>query len=123
MTASQKQKSRENFGLDSRCYTCFYACKKDLICNVINFAGTLHSHLESNGIEYLQFSFRWMNNLLTRELPLRCLIRLWDTYLSELDTFSTFQLFVCASFLLHWRDDLLLEKDFQVSTLFCYFGV
>ncbi|XP_073999300.1 TBC1 domain family member 22 isoform X2 [Rhodnius prolixus] len=75
--------------------------------------GTLHSHLESNGIEYLQFSFRWMNNLLTRELPLRCLIRLWDTYLSELDTFSTFQLFVCASFLLHWRDDLLLEKDFQ----------
>ncbi|KAK9497734.1 hypothetical protein O3M35_004400 [Rhynocoris fuscipes] len=75
--------------------------------------GTLHAHLESNGVEYLQFSFRWMNNLLTRELPLRCLIRLWDTYLSELDTFATFQLFVCAAFLLYWRDDLLLKKDFQ----------
>lgn len=38
-------------------------------------------HLESNGIEYLQFSFRWMNNLLMREIPLRATIRLWDTYL------------------------------------------
>ncbi|PIO59866.1 hypothetical protein TELCIR_18657 [Teladorsagia circumcincta] len=41
----------------------------------------LHLHLESNGIEYLQFSFRWMNNLLMREIPLRATIRLWDTYL------------------------------------------
>lgn len=31
-------------------------------------------------MEYLQFAFRWMNNLLMRELPLRCTIRLWDTY-------------------------------------------
>lgn len=31
-------------------------------------------------VEYLQFAFRWMNNLLMRELPLRCTIRLWDTY-------------------------------------------
>ncbi|KAL1129693.1 hypothetical protein AAG570_012637 [Ranatra chinensis] len=75
--------------------------------------GDLHKHLQSNGVEYLQFSFRWMNNLLTRELPLRCLIRLWDTYLAELDTFASFQLFVCAAFLLHWRKDLILEKDFQ----------
>lgn len=74
---------------------------------------SLHNHLQSNGVEYLQFSFRWMNNLLTRELPLRCLVRLWDTYLAELETFSSFQLFVCAAFLLHWKDELLLKKDFQ----------
>ncbi|XP_014247292.1 TBC1 domain family member 22B isoform X2 [Cimex lectularius] len=75
--------------------------------------GTLHRHLQDNGVEYIQFSFRWMNNLLTRELPLRCLIRLWDTYLAELDTFASFQLFVCAAFLLHWTQDLLQKKDFQ----------
>lgn len=80
--------------------------------------GDLHNHLQKNGVEYLQFSFRWMNNLLTRELPLRCLIRLWDTYLAELDTFSSFQLFVCAAFLLYWRQDLMLEKDFQGLMLF-----
>lgn len=74
---------------------------------------TLHKHLQKHGIDYLQFSFRWMNNLLTRELPLRCSIRLWDTYLAESDTFASFQLYVCAAFLLHWREDLLLEKDFQ----------
>lgn len=41
----------------------------------------LHAHLKKHSIEYLQFSFRWMNNLLMRELPLSCTIRLWDTYL------------------------------------------
>ena len=40
----------------------------------------LHQHLLEQKVEYLQFSFRWMNNLLMRELPLRCVIRLWDSY-------------------------------------------
>ena len=44
-------------------------------------SANLHSHLVSNSVEYLQFSFRWMNNLLMREIPLRCVIRLWDTCL------------------------------------------
>lgn len=73
----------------------------------------LHKHLQKHDVDYLQFSFRWMNNLLTRELPLRCSIRLWDTYLAECDSFASFQLYVCAAFLLRWRDKLLLEKDFQ----------
>ncbi|XP_055609251.1 TBC1 domain family member 22B [Uranotaenia lowii] len=75
--------------------------------------GTLHRHLQTHGVDYLQFSFRWMNNLLTRELPLYCTIRLWDTYLAESDGFAVFQLYVCAAFLLHWREQLLQERDFQ----------
>lgn len=73
----------------------------------------LHEHLQTHGVDYLQFSFRWMNNLLTREIPLPCTIRLWDTYLAESDGFATFQLYVCAAFLLHWRERLMLERDFQ----------
>lgn len=73
----------------------------------------LHRHLVQHGIDYLQFSFRWMNNLLTRELPLHCTIRLWDTYLAESDGFAQFQLYVCAAFLLHWKTPLLQERDFQ----------
>lgn len=86
-----------------------------IIIIIVIFTGTLHEHLQKHGIDYLQFSFRWMNNLLTRELPLRCSIRLWDTYLAESDTFASFQLYVCAAFLLHWRHELLLERDFQVQ--------
>lgn len=74
---------------------------------------TLHKHLKQHNVSYLQFSFRWLNNLLTRELPLRCTIRLWDTYLAENDSFATFQLYVCAAFLLHWKEDLMQERDFQ----------
>nr|XP_048300870.1 TBC1 domain family member 22A isoform X2 [Myodes glareolus] len=40
----------------------------------------VHRHLDGHEVRYLQFAFRWMNNLLMRELPLRCTIRLWDTY-------------------------------------------
>lgn len=45
---------------------------------------SLHRHLTAHHVEYLQFAFRWMNNLLIRELPLRCIIRLWDAYMVRL---------------------------------------
>ena len=41
----------------------------------------LYRHLKEQQIEFLQFAFRWMNNLLMRELPVQCTIQLWDTYL------------------------------------------
>jgi len=72
----------------------------------------LHAHLESENIEYLQFAFRWMNNLLMREIPLRCTIRLWDTYFAEADGFCDFHIYVCAAFLKQWRNQLL-GQDFQ----------
>lgn len=43
----------------------------------------LHEHFQNEGLQYVQFSFRWMNCLLLRELPLRAIIRLWDTYFAE----------------------------------------
>ncbi|XP_069765634.1 TBC1 domain family member 22A isoform X12 [Narcine bancroftii] len=73
----------------------------------------VHKHLQQSEVEYLQFAFRWMNNLLMRELPLRCTIRLWDTYQSEPEGFSHFHLYVCAAFLVRWRKELMEEKDFQ----------
>jgi TBC1 domain family member 2 len=41
----------------------------------------LAKHLESEGVEFMQFSFRWMNCLLMRELSMKNTIRMWDTYL------------------------------------------
>lgn len=41
----------------------------------------LHAHLQEQGVEYMQFAFRWMNCLLMREMSVRNIIRMWDTYL------------------------------------------
>uniref|UniRef100_A0A674DSP4 TBC1 domain family, member 22a n=1 Tax=Salmo trutta TaxID=8032 RepID=A0A674DSP4_SALTR len=73
----------------------------------------VHVHMQQYEVEYLQFAFRWMNNLLMRELPLRCTIRLWDTYQAEPEGFSHFHLYVCAAFLVRWRKEILDERDFQ----------
>jgi len=78
----------------------------------------LHNHIVGHEVQYLQFSFRWMNNLLLRELPLNATIRLWDTYLSEPDGFNKFHLYVCAAFLCRWKQDLEQKKDFQNILLF-----
>lgn len=83
---------------------------KDLIQRIDE---PLHKHFIEHGVDYLQFSFRWLNNLLTRELPLHCTVRLWDTYLAEGDNFAEFLLYVCAAFLTHWHGRLLEENDFQ----------
>ncbi|CAI5646559.1 unnamed protein product [Oreochromis niloticus] len=73
----------------------------------------IHNHFKRYEVEYLQFAFRWMNNLLMRELPLRCTIRLWDTYQAEAEGFSHFHLYVCAAFLIKWRKEILSMVDFQ----------
>jgi hypothetical protein len=68
-------------------------------------------HLEAAGVEFHTFAFRWMNCLLLRELPLRLMIRLWDTYMAEThnnisDGFNTFHIFVCAMLLLKFSKQL-----------------
>lgn len=40
----------------------------------------LANHLNEQGIEFIQFSFRWMNCLLMREFSIGNVIRMWDTY-------------------------------------------
>ena len=41
----------------------------------------LAAHLEDQGVEFIQFAFRWMNCLLMRELSVKNIVRMWDTYL------------------------------------------
>ncbi|CAD0095319.1 unnamed protein product [Aureobasidium mustum] len=77
--------------------------------------GNLAKHLENEGVEFIQFSFRWMNCLLMREISVRNTIRMWDTYLDQ--GFSHFHLYVCAAFLVKWSDQLL-KMDFQEIMMF-----
>jgi len=55
------------------------------ITSVNVIIGALDAQLKRHSVEYMQFSFRWINNLLTREFPLHCVIRLWDTYLVRIE--------------------------------------
>ena len=41
----------------------------------------LAKHMEHERVEFIQFSFRWMNCLLMREVSVKNTIRMWDTYL------------------------------------------
>ncbi|KAI9725600.1 MAG: GTPase-activating protein [Chrysothrix sp. TS-e1954] len=77
----------------------------------------LVSHMEGEGVEFMQFSFRWMNCLLMREVSVKNVIRMWDTYLAEEQGFSVFHLYVCAAFLVKWSDQLV-RMDFQEIMMF-----
>lgn len=78
---------------------------------------TLCSHLEEQGLDFLQFAFRWMNCLLMRELPFALIVRVWDTYLAEADGFAVFHVYVCAALLVSFSGELL-EMEFQDLVLF-----
>ena len=82
---------------------------------------SLYKHLEKCEIKFFQFSYRWMNCLLMRELSLKNIIRLWDTYLCEgvelSKGFAEFHVFVCAALLLSFTDQLM-KKGFDQIILF-----
>lgn len=67
---------------------CWLHCMAALHCSKNNSA--IVSKLEAEGIDFLQFAFRWVNCLLIREVPFSAAIRLWDTYLAEGGRFSDF---------------------------------
>lgn len=78
----------------------------------------LVKHLESEGVQFIQFAFRWMNCLLLREFRLQTVQRLWDSYLSEgSDGFKSFHPYICAAFLLKWRRELQV-LEFQDIIVF-----
>lgn len=74
-------------------------------------------HMEEQGLEFLQFAFRWFNCLLIREIPFNLVTRLWDTYLAEGDALPDFLVYIFASFLLTWSEELQ-KLDFQELVMF-----
>ncbi|GAA5889357.1 hypothetical protein JCM8208_007853 [Rhodotorula glutinis] len=90
--------------------------KMDGLCARVD--APLAAHLKEQGVEFIQFAFRWMNCLLMRELSVKNIVRMWDTYLAEGgDAFSEFHLYVCLAFLVRWSDTLR-EMDFQSIIIF-----
>eukprot|EP00040_Diaphanoeca_grandis_P016031 m.82498 g.82498 ORF g.82498 m.82498 type:complete len:527 (-) comp25522_c0_seq1:153-1733(-) len=87
---------------------------EDLVCRVDK---PLHDQLMKHDLRYVQFAFRWMNCILMREVPLKCSIRLWDTYHSEIDGFVSLHMYTCAAFLVTYSEELLESDDFQTMIM------
>lgn len=78
----------------------------------------LHAHLVKEGVQYVQFSFRWMNCVLIREMPFQAILRLWDTLLSEIKGgFESFHVYVCVVLLKTFKTRLM-TMSFQEIVIF-----
>ncbi|KDD73164.1 hypothetical protein H632_c2468p0, partial [Helicosporidium sp. ATCC 50920] len=86
----------------------------EVVCRV---DGGLAEHLHGQGLEPVQFAFRWINCLLLRELPFALGVRLWDTYLAEGLALREFLVYVAAAFLMGWAPQLA-RMDFQELIMF-----
>ncbi|KAG2727691.1 hypothetical protein I3760_01G169900 [Carya illinoinensis] len=79
-------------------------------------------HVEEQGLEFLQFAFRWFNCLLIREIPFHLVTRLWDTYLAEGDALPEFLVYIFASFLLthlgHTSHSISYSISFLLDVIF-----
>ncbi|PNY14348.1 GTPase-activating protein GYP1-like [Trifolium pratense] len=73
---------------------------KELVRRIDAAPEPVTQHIEDQGLEFLQFAFRWFNCLLIREIPFNLITRLWDTYLAEGDALPDFLVYIFASFLL-----------------------
>eukprot|EP00878_Enallax_costatus_P030226 GHUV01032892.1.p2 GENE.GHUV01032892.1~~GHUV01032892.1.p2 ORF type:complete len:142 (+),score=30.04 GHUV01032892.1:740-1165(+) len=96
---------------------CFSSVLLFLCCLCSKNNSAIVNHLEGEGIDFLQFAFRWVNCLLIREVPFCAAMRLWDTYLAEGGRFSDFLVYVCAAFLACWQKDIL-SMEFQELMMF-----
>ncbi|KAE8694880.1 Detected protein of confused Function [Hibiscus syriacus] len=76
-------------------------------------------HVENQGLEFLQFAFRWFNCLLIREIPFHLVTRQWDAYLAEGDALPDFLKLIDDRFVVQFQwSDTLQNLDFQELVMF-----
>ncbi|ODV95565.1 hypothetical protein PACTADRAFT_76029 [Pachysolen tannophilus NRRL Y-2460] len=80
---------------------------------------SLTKHIEEQGLQFIQFSFRWMNCLLMREFAnIHLIIRMWDTYIAEYPSgFNEFHVYVCCAFLMKFSEEI---KDMEFQDIIMY---
>ncbi|KAL7715289.1 TBC domain containing protein [Entamoeba marina] len=82
----------------------------------IKYNKTLHQHLQSEDVQYVQFAFRWLNCCLLREFPIHISLRLWDAYLSEPNGkgFQKLNIFCCYALLDQFNDQVMSMSSFDL---------
>jgi hypothetical protein len=72
----------------------------------------LYDHFMDEEIDVKDWLSNWFSNILSKELPLDCVLRLWDTYFSiEEANGLELHTFVCLAILLQCKEDLEGKVD------------
>ncbi|KAJ8325193.1 hypothetical protein O5D80_006141 [Batrachochytrium dendrobatidis] len=96
---------------------------KDLNSRLANFLmlfrilmPDLYNHFEEEEVNFRDWATSWFQYLLARELPLECVMRLWDTYFSMPSGLSL-HVFVCLAMLSHVKDNLEELEQSEIHSL------
>ncbi|KAJ3064432.1 hypothetical protein HDU98_012160 [Podochytrium sp. JEL0797] len=65
----------------------------------------LHNHFEEEEVDFKEIANSWFSYILAKELPLDCLLRLWDVYFS-LEHGLQAHVYVCLAILTTLKDNL-----------------
>ncbi|RKO92375.1 rab-GTPase-TBC domain-containing protein, partial [Blyttiomyces helicus] len=76
----------------------------------------LYSHFEEEEVDFKAWAQSWLTNLLAKELPLDCLLRLWDTYFSTPDGL-TLHVYVCLAMLSYCKDSLEELEQSEINSM------
>jgi hypothetical protein len=77
-----------------------------------SFQNELCNCFEEEGISINEWAIFWLQNLLSRELPLDNVLRLWDTYFASQPEDSDLHIYVCIA-ILHDCKETLLEFEYS----------
>lgn len=76
----------------------------------------LYNHFEEEEVDFKEWSTSWLKFLLAKEMPLDCLVRLWDTYFSLEEGFDLHP-YVCLAILKHFKETLEEFESSEVRAL------
>ncbi|KAJ3191108.1 hypothetical protein HK101_008087, partial [Irineochytrium annulatum] len=77
------------------------------------FMPDLYDHFEEEEVDLKDWATSWFLYFLSRELPLECLLRLWDTYFASEDGLSL-HLYLCLAILRSQKENL---EDLEQSEI------
>jgi hypothetical protein len=74
----------------------------------------LYNHFQDEEVNTNELVSDWFRTLFSKQLPLECVLRLWDTYFSSPEKLSL-HVYVCLAVLSHFKEDLedLEQSDIQ----------
>mmetsp|Transcript_1781 Transcript_1781/g.2295 ORF Transcript_1781/g.2295 Transcript_1781/m.2295 type:complete len:283 (-) Transcript_1781:105-953(-) len=73
----------------------------------------LFNYFEEEELSPNDWAMSWLRYLLSKELPLECVLRLWDTYFSEPDGFDL-HMYVCLAIVANCAEEL---QELEISEL------
>mmetsp|Transcript_14416 Transcript_14416/g.36795 ORF Transcript_14416/g.36795 Transcript_14416/m.36795 type:complete len:293 (+) Transcript_14416:327-1205(+) len=74
----------------------------------------LCTYFQAQELEDDLWAFSWLQYLFGKELPLPCILRLWDTYLS-VDNILDLHIYVCLAVLSHTSEELMELEESELT--------